>query len=215
MNPRVFDMKGTERDMEWLQKTYQVTYLDAGNSHKFRLERIDESEGASVIQVYVRNWVGDAIAGMPVIMHYPDPSLPPVTSLSRWHPRGIALQTDTRGSVGFGLGKGSYYDPSKSPGPHTVWVGSERLPSDGLSGIGMLPGTNHRGPLVLFFREWIPENNNQEEPQVSWPPEIQVGMDVHETLQYMCRLLEEIAKRMGISVTTDCTDYTDCSVKSV
>ncbi|QLQ05112.1 MAG: hypothetical protein HZY76_02710 [Anaerolineae bacterium] len=38
-------------------------------------------------------------------------------------------------------------------GPHTLWVVSPSLPSDGLTRVGWLGGTDHRGPCRLTFRE--------------------------------------------------------------
>ena len=72
--------------------------------------------------------------------------------MTLWETRAIHQFTDSNGYTGFGLGTGSYIKDVAEGGPHTIWVLSPSLSSDGLTGVGMLGGTNHRGPLSLVFQ---------------------------------------------------------------
>ena len=52
MAPEIYDMSGARRDMAWLRQKYgNVQFLDAGAGPKFRLVRVDETEGPAVIKV--------------------------------------------------------------------------------------------------------------------------------------------------------------------
>lgn len=155
MDPKVYDRNGTEKDMAWLRSKYgNVRYLDAGAGEKFRLVRIDETEGPATIMVRVLDKDGSNQNGQPVANHWPDPTLPDLTAgglQTLWEPRAISQRTEG-GHTGFGLGPGSYISSLVDGGPHTLWVLSPSLPSDGLAGVGMLGGTNHAGPLSLVFQ---------------------------------------------------------------
>lgn len=155
MAPRVYDVNGVERDMAWLRQKYgNVRFLDAGAGEKFRLVRVDETSGPAVIVVRVLNGQGDSITNQPVANHWPDPNLPSLSGgglRTLWHPRAVVQRTEA-GHTGFGIGTGSYIRDLAEGGPHTVWVLSPSLRSDGLAGVGMLGGTNHDGPLSLVFQ---------------------------------------------------------------
>lgn len=152
----VFDKNGVQRDMAWLRQKYgNVQFLDAGPGKKFRLARVDETEGPAVIKVRVLNEQGLPHADQPVANHWPDPALPDLRNAglkTLWRDRAVHQPTDSAGFTGFGLGTGSYIGNLQEGGPHVVWVLSPSLASDGLSGVGMLGGTNHAGPLFLTFQ---------------------------------------------------------------
>lgn len=152
----VFDKDGQLRDLAWLQAKYgNVQFLDAGTGLKFRLARVDETEGPAVIKVRVLDRQGAPLARQPIANHWPDPSLPDLRNAelkTLWRDRAGHQQSDSAGFTGFGLGTGSYIRDLTEGGPHVVWVLSPSLRSDGLSGIGMLGGTNHAGPLFLTFQ---------------------------------------------------------------
>lgn len=156
MAPRVYDKNGTEKDMAWLWSKYgNVQFLDAGNVNKFALVRIDETEGPALIKARVLNEASRAHPDQPVANSWPDDELPDLRGMplqTRWRDRAINQLSDSIGFTGFGLGNGSYIRNLAEGGPHTIWVLSPTLPSDGLSGIGMLGGTNHEGPLSLVFQ---------------------------------------------------------------
>lgn len=74
----IFDKNGVQRDMAWLRQKYgNVQFLDAGPGKKFKLARVDETEGPAVIKVRVLNEQGLPQAGQPVANHWPAQSLQP------------------------------------------------------------------------------------------------------------------------------------------
>lgn len=162
MAPRVYDRHGVERDWPWLTGLYgNVRYMDAGAGRKFRLVRVDETTGPAVIVVRVLDEQGGNQNGQPVANHWPSDSLPNLVGgglQTLWQPRAL-VQYVEGGHTGFGLGTGSYIANLDEGGPHTIWVLSPSLPSDGLAGVGMLGGTPHDGPLKLVFQvgEDVPE----------------------------------------------------------
>lgn len=155
MEPLVYDRNGVEKDMAWLRSKYgNVRYLDAGEGRKFRLVRVDETSGPAAIVVRVLDDDGSNQNGQPVANHWPDDSLPDLRGgglQTLWQPRALVQKTEG-GHTGFGMGTGSYIGNLIEGGPHTLWVLSPSLPSDGLAGVGMLGGTNHDGPLSLVFQ---------------------------------------------------------------
>lgn len=166
----VFDKDGVQRDMAWLRQKYgNVQLLDAGAGSKFSLVRVDETEGPAVIKVRVLNEQGQPHGGQPVANHWPDPALPDLRNAglrTLWRDRAAYQNTDGAGFTGFGIGTGSYIGNLQEGGPHVVWVLSPSLASDGLSGVGMLGGTNHAGPLFLTFQIGGGTNPNpQPQPQ--------------------------------------------------
>jgi hypothetical protein len=156
MTLRIFDMNGQEKDFAWLRSKYgNVVLLDAGEVKKFELVRIDETQGVARINVRVLSESGQNVQAQPVANHWPDDTLPDLRqsqSLTLWHERAYLQATDASGSAGYDLGPGSYIVDLLTGGPHTLWVVSGSLPSDGLSGVGMLGGTHHHGPLSLTFQ---------------------------------------------------------------
>lgn len=164
MTLRIYDMQGREKDFAWLRSKYgNLVLLDAGEVKKFKLVRIDETQGVARISVRVTNELGQALQAQPVANHWPDDTLPDLRqsqSRTLWHERAYLQPTDSTGSTGYDLGPGSYIADLLTGGPHTLWVVSSALPSDGLSGVGMLGGTHHQGPLSLSFQivdESLPE----------------------------------------------------------
>jgi hypothetical protein len=153
---QVFDKHGQQRDWTWLRSTFgNVRFLDAGNVDKFALAEVRVTEGPAVIHVTVLGEGGQAHPGQPVANHWPDDNLPDLRNggvQTLWQDRALFQNTDGGGVTGFGLGGGSYIRNLAEGGPHTIWILSPSLPSDGIAGVGMLGGTNHQGPLRLTFR---------------------------------------------------------------
>lgn len=153
---QIYDQNGAERDLAWLRNKYgNVRVLDAGPVRKFKLVRVDETEGPAVIMVRVLDTNGATMMNQPVANHWPDDTLPLLTGgglKTTWQPRAAVQRTEATGYTGFGIGTGSYIGNLVEGGPHTLWVLSPSLPSDGLAGVGMLGGTNHAGPLSLVFQ---------------------------------------------------------------
>lgn len=156
MAPEIYDKDGRRRDLKWLRQKYgNVQFLDAGAGPKFKLIRVDETEGPAVIAVRLLDLDGQAYASQPVANHWPDSSLPYWGNSglkTLWRDRAIYQNTDSSGFTGFDLGTDSYIGDLQEGGPHVVWMLSPSLASDGLSGIGMLGGANHEGPLYLTFQ---------------------------------------------------------------
>lgn len=174
MAPHVLDRNGFAKDWEWLRNIYgNVQYLDAGTGSKFRLARVQEVTGNALLKVLVLNEDGRSHAGQPVANHWPDDSLPYLGDgglKTLYHDRAVHQETDGNGFTGFGLGVGSYIGDLEVGGPHTLWVLSPTLPSDGISGLGMLGGTNHDGMLSLTF-----QIVGGDEPEPPEPPEPETG----------------------------------------
>lgn len=194
MTPDVFDKDGARRDWDWLRSNYgNVQFLDAGAGAKFRLARVDVTEGPATLKARVLGADGTPHASQPVANHWPDPTLPDLRNAglkTLWQDRAVWQNTEPNGFTGFGLGPGSYIRDLGAGGPHTVWVLSPSLPSDGISGLGMLGGTNHEGPLFLTFQiaDGEPVTPEQPAPDLdrllrlcevmmvsSWTPEQIVG----------------------------------------
>lgn len=169
MTVEVYDLTGTRRDMAWLRERYgNVQVLDAGSVRKFALTRIDVTTGNALLKVRVLSDTAQAQAGQPVANCWPDSTLTLLTGQGLqtvWQPRAAVQKTDTNGFTGYGLGTGSYIQDLAAGGPHTVWVLSPSLPSDGVSGLGMLGGTNHEGPLFLTFAIQDAAVEPEPEPQ--------------------------------------------------
>lgn len=156
MLPDVFDKTGAKRDWAWLRANYgNVQFLDAGAGAKFRLARVDVTEGPATLKARVLDAQGAPHGGQPVANNWPDNTLPDLRNaglMTLWKDRAVHQQTEQSGFTGFGLGPGSYIRDLAEGGPHTVWVLSPSLRSDGIGGVGMLGGTNHEGPLFLTFQ---------------------------------------------------------------
>lgn len=157
MSIDVFDRNGTRRDQAWLEATYKVQVLDAGPGPKFKLVRVDETEGPAVFIVDVRNEQGNGMNQQPVANHWPGvehdgqrKDLRDGGLKSVWRDFAIIQRTSSNGDTGFGFGGGSVMH--ENGGPHTLWVLSPSLPSDALSRVGWDGGTNHRGPCRLTFQ---------------------------------------------------------------
>ncbi len=77
MPPEIYDQNGNRRDEAWLRQKYgNVQFLDAGAGPKFRLVRVDETEGPAVIKVRLLDPQGQPHIGQPVANHWPDSTLP-------------------------------------------------------------------------------------------------------------------------------------------
>ena len=172
MTPRIFDLTGAERDMDWLQAKYgNIQYLDAGNVPKFALTSIHEQTGWAVIRVLVLNAADGPQYAQPVINHWPDDNLQLLTGgglVTLYHDRGLFLRTSLNGIVDFGFGGGSMIRDLATGGPHTLWIGSPSLPSDGIANVGWLGGTDHTGPLSFVFQVVDGDDPPPPPPKQGW-----------------------------------------------
>ncbi|HUW11687.1 MAG TPA: hypothetical protein VM537_18285 [Anaerolineae bacterium] len=199
MAPVIYDADGTQRDMTWLRQIYgNVQFLEAEAGPKFALTRVDETRGTALIKVRVLEGSGQAVQGQPVANRWPDPSLPDLRgsgSQTLWHDRAHVQNTDSNGLTGFGLGSGSYIGDLNVGGPHTLWVLSPAYYSDGLSGVGMLGGTNHDGPLSLTFQ--IQDEDTPPPPPPSSDAVMERLDEVMERLERIQGDLRQIKRHFG------------------
>ena len=174
--PKILDRQGHEQDWNWLVANYgainlQRAEISEGERLAFRITKLQESEGPAVQVVRVTVDGGEPLEGVSVVRHWPDaPDLPvwPPPS-SRWRDRGVHGKTNVEGDIGFGMGRGDYYF-APSGGASAVWVADAAGPSDFLSGLGMLGGTNHRHLDVTFQLEGAAEPTPPPPPPPTPPP---------------------------------------------
>jgi hypothetical protein len=148
--PQVLDRHGQTREWEWLVAglgglSVERAETPAGVTRVYRLVSLQEVEGPAALLVHVLGEDGQPLEGVRVARSWADaPPLPAWPSpVSRWRERGVHGPTDGNGNVAFGLGVADYY-ALPDGGPAAVWVADQAGPSDLLTGLGMLHGTNHR-----------------------------------------------------------------------
>src|SRR5574343_1229981 len=171
MTPQVFDVNGVQRDWSWLQAKYKCGMTSAPSGTAFRLVRVDETIGPAVFIVNVRDPNGAAQAAQPVAQWWPgaegderSTSLVGVGLQSVYHARAIVERTNGNGDIGFPYGAGGVIHDS---GPYEFWVLSPSFPSDAVTGLGWLGGTDHACPGRLTFQivDGAPEPEPEPDPQ--------------------------------------------------
>ncbi len=167
-NPKIFDQQGQERDWNWLISNFGAINLEraeVGEGSVYRIVKLQDAEGPAVQVANVTDQGGQPLDGVRVVRYWPDapplPAWPPPTSM--WHDQGVYGETNVNGDIGFGMGHGDYYFPPNG-GASALWVADAKGPSDFISGLGMLGGTNHRHLDVYF--QFLPA-----EPPPPEPPE--------------------------------------------
>jgi len=158
VDTKIFDKDGTQRDAAWLKATYGAIIVPAPatSGKKFVLATIKVTEGPSTLIVRVNDASGAPLSQHAVALYWADAPTDLTTPDAEvfktiFKPRANVQWTDTNGVTGYGLGMGSYvYDPGEG-GPHAVWLLHDRYQSDAIDKVGMLAGTEHRGPLDLTF----------------------------------------------------------------
>ncbi len=196
MYPKVYSQSGQLQTWEWLRANYgNVLYTPAPAGTAFRLTEIHITEGPATLIVSTQ-------AGQPVANHWPGIQVDPVhhnydlsqdpNLKTRPYPVACVQSTNANGDTGFGLGTGSYIQNLEAGGPHTVWVLSPSTFSDFVSGIGMLGGTDHRGPLHLVFQLQSATPDPDPEPQ----PEPESQTD--KLLWAILDKLSDIAHHLGV-----------------
>ena len=152
---QITDRNGITHDAAWLAATYGARVVPGPSGRAFRLVRVAETEGPATVMAHVQE-AGAALAGHGVALSWPDAPEDLTTPearlfVTRYRPRAAVQWTNASGDTGFGLGGGSYIKDLAVGGPHACWVLHNIYASDVLDGIGMLGGTNHRGPLRMVF----------------------------------------------------------------
>jgi len=160
--PVIVDKDGNRRDWAWLQAEYgNVRLLEAAGYPRFKLIRIEETEGVQLFQVSLLNKDGIPHTGQPVCLSWPaldQPALDldaiPDGSKSLYTARGV-VQWTQNGTTGFGLGRDSYTRDYAVGGPYSAFVLSPSTYSDCLTGVGWQTRpaySNHKGPCRLTFQ---------------------------------------------------------------
>ena len=154
--PKIYDQEGMERDWHWLvanfgNVTIERAELPEGVSRVYRVAKLQDAEGPAVKIVHVGTQDGRPLGGIRVVRYWPSaPHLAPwPPPISRWRNQGVHGETNVNGDIGFGMGQGDYYFPPDG-GASAVWIAHEAGPSDFVSGLGMLGGTNHRHLDITF-----------------------------------------------------------------
>jgi hypothetical protein len=161
MAPKVFDNGGQERDMAWLLNKYgDVTISASEYPEAFRVVELREQIGDAALVVRLLNEEGQLQGGVTVIRYWPDapklPEWPPPPE--RWFSQGVHGETNDEGVIGFGMGRGDYYDPAlEQRGATSIWVGFLGTGSECVGGLGMLGGSNHAHINVTFQHSAEPE----------------------------------------------------------
>jgi len=156
--PKVFDLEGNERDMEWAASRYGVEVVRTAtdpNQAAYRLVALRAKEGPAALVTQVLDEDGRPIEGQDVALYWPDAPDPPeppteITSYD-WYPQFVHGLTNLNGDVGPGMGAGGYFGVGEG-GPYAVWVRSKTFPSDLVQGLGMIAGTNHEHLDQVFQR---------------------------------------------------------------
>jgi hypothetical protein len=140
---------------------------------------------------------GAPLEACPVARHWPGaPELP--ADRQHWKKRGVVGWTNVNGDVGFGMGQGDFYSPPNVP-PTWVWIAQvsqasgdqPAVPTEAVSGLGMLAGTNHDHVDVVFH--WDP---GPEPPPPPPPPADDLLAAVRDIRAAVLRILE-ILPAMG------------------
>ena len=153
---KIFDRVGNQQDTTWLtnrfgQVVVNTAFVPEGDL-VFRITELREKEGPAALIARVLDENDDPVLKAPVIRFWPGaPELPEWDPPpERWRSRGVVGRTNAEGDTGFGMGPGDYYDPAQQAGASAIWVGAPSTHSDLVSGLGMLPNTNHIHLDVTF-----------------------------------------------------------------
>lgn len=176
---QIFDRQGQERDWDWLVASYGAirvkrAQVPEGVTKVYRIVKLQDVEGPAVQVVNVSDQENNPIQGTRVVRRWPDaPQLPAWPApISMWYEQGVYGGTNENGDVGFGMGHGDYYFVPEE-GASCVWVAARKGPSDLISGLGMLGGTNHRHLDVYYQLQDVkvrpPEKSPEKPPER--PPE--------------------------------------------
>jgi hypothetical protein len=155
--PKIVDLEGLERDWSWLLAEFGAVELEraevsAGQKKVYRLVTLEVAEGPAAQIVNVIGPDGRPLEGIHIVRSWPEaPELTEwAATLSKGLDRGVHGPTNAEGNLGFGLGRLDHYLPPAA-GPGVIWVADQAAPSDVISGLGLLDGTDHRH-VNLFFQ---------------------------------------------------------------
>lgn len=164
-NPVVLFPDGTRGDLNRLHaegwgpstQCYKAAYAPGQEHWELSLVQI-RVDGITNLDVYTADQNGMPIPGQPVTYSYPNLESPsrdlpllPEWSASKWTTRGVTNKwtTDGSGKASFQQGDGVWCKQGFCP--LTSFVVS-KAPSDAWVYFGWKGGTEHHGPMILFFR---------------------------------------------------------------
>jgi hypothetical protein len=141
----ILDRFGQEQDWAWLQSHYGPVTIAGIVGDGYRVVELIEVEGQIVFHCTVGNEAGGPVVGIPVRYEWPDGYQDEITNGS-----GTAEHTAGGGE--------KYFPPNQGPISWQV----QNVPSEKISGLGWLGGTQYRHLNVIM--QWFA---GDEEP----PPE--------------------------------------------
>ena len=172
--PTIYGYNRVLEDEAWLRANFgDAVQWHCAEPHEdadyvFRLTELEAACGPAVLIGIVQDEFGHPLSNRAVIRGWPGaeplPAYDPPASRYVWPPppdetiaRGIVGWTSAVGDVGFGLGSGDYYWPETSSGVSWMYIADYDGPSDLLTGLGMLAGTEHCALRGKWLR--IPKEN--------------------------------------------------------
>lgn len=164
-NPIILFPDGSKGDMQrlhaegWGESTqcYKASYAPGQEHWELYMVQI-RVDGITNLDVYTADQNGMPIPGQPVTYSYPNleapsPGLPllPAWSASKWTTRGVINKWTTDGSGRASFQQGNEVWCKNGFCPLSSFVVSQ-APSDAWVYFGWMGGTEHHGPMILFFR---------------------------------------------------------------
>jgi hypothetical protein len=161
---QIFDEKYIERDWAWLTARFGRLEIlkPESTGPRFVLKTIRVTTGNAVLKIGVLDENSQPIGGIMAVNTYPTLQSPSVNTpdlttadaaAQQWSKRGDANFTQpVTGVVGFGLGENSWIQNFAVGGPYHAWLFHTKYPSECLSWIGWIGGTDHIGPCDLTFQ---------------------------------------------------------------
>jgi hypothetical protein len=168
---RLYDHDGNVTTWERLQAAYGpgIGVAAAGIGPHYELVELREQLGDNNARVQVLDENGTPIPGLLVVYSWaggPEDLSQPAARVFKTilAPHVEKDVTDGDGRVTFTWGKGSFYTPP-AVGAHSVWVLSDKYPSDGFTGAGFIAWTQYQGLTNLTF-QFNPDGQTPEpEPE--------------------------------------------------
>ena len=161
----VYGSDGGVHDWAWLQANWgkRIQCAELGSSvHHFHLSAVAiDISGNTNVSIYCSYADGSPCISQPATYSFPlldEPSSAlatiPTDYVTRYAIRGVTNKNLTlNGFLGFQQGSGTWINSDTGQGPLSVWMLSPTTPSDGITYTGWKPGTEHHGPVILYFKE--------------------------------------------------------------
>jgi len=159
----IYDFEGNQKDEQWLKDVWGVTIQRASpvtGQPYFKLTKIQIDEGPCAILNNVFDANESPMEGVLVAFHWPSAPDPPESGewphttpvyVHDWRPNFVFGATSASGDWGGAMGTGAMVNEG-GEGPHWCWIHHPDYPSDCPRGLGWRTGTNHRGPIRLYWK---------------------------------------------------------------